>query len=32
VERGRQHELLAQPGLYRRMWDLQNRILYDIYG
>lgn len=32
VERGRQLELLAQPGLYRRMWDLQNRILYDIYG
>ena len=32
VERGRQHELLAQHGLYRRLWDLQNRILYDIYG
>ncbi|HEX2991744.1 MAG TPA: thiol reductant ABC exporter subunit CydD [Anaerolineales bacterium] len=32
VERGRQHELLSQPGLYRRLWDLQNRILYDIYG
>jgi ATP-binding cassette subfamily C protein CydCD len=32
AERGRQHELLSQPGLYRRMWDLQNRILYDIYG
>ena len=32
VERGRQHELLAQQGLYRRLWDLQNRILYDIYG
>ncbi|HSK87962.1 MAG TPA: ATP-binding cassette domain-containing protein, partial [Anaerolineales bacterium] len=32
VERGGQHELLAQPGVYRRMWDLQNRILYDIYG
>jgi ABC-type multidrug transport system fused ATPase/permease subunit len=32
VERGRHHELLSQPGLYRRLWDLQNRILYDIYG
>lgn len=27
VERGRHAELLAGDGLYRRLWDLQNRIL-----
>ena len=26
VERGRHAELLAQNGLYRRMWDLQNQL------
>ena len=30
VERGRHTELLAQNGLYRRLWDLQNQILDDI--
>jgi thiol reductant ABC exporter CydC subunit len=29
VERGRHHELLQQGGLYRRMWDLQTRILAE---
>jgi len=29
LERGTQAELLAQYGLYRRLWDLQNRILTD---
>jgi ATP-binding cassette, subfamily C, bacterial CydC len=29
VEHGRHHELLAKPGLYRRLWDLQNQILND---
>ncbi len=32
VERGRHAELLSQPGLYRRLYELQNQILYDIYG
>lgn len=32
VERGSHHELLAQAGLYRRLWDLQNQILYDKHG
>jgi ATP-binding cassette subfamily C protein CydCD len=32
VERGRHAELLSQPGLYRRLFELQNQILYDIYG
>jgi ATP-binding cassette, subfamily C, bacterial CydCD len=32
VERGSQAELLSKTGLYRRLWELQNRILYDIYG
>jgi ATP-binding cassette subfamily C protein CydCD len=27
VARGRHADLLAQAGLYRRMWDIQNRIL-----
>ncbi len=27
LERGTQAELLAQVGLYRRLWDLQNRML-----
>jgi ABC-type multidrug transport system fused ATPase/permease subunit len=27
VESGAQAELLARRGLYRRMWDLQNRVL-----
>ncbi|MEW6285364.1 MAG: thiol reductant ABC exporter subunit CydD [Chloroflexota bacterium] len=30
VERGTHEELLARGGLYRRLWDLQNRMLYDI--
>lgn len=29
VERGTQDELLASDGLYRRLWDLQNRMLAD---
>jgi len=29
VERGRHHQLLAESGLYRRLWDLQNQILTD---
>jgi ATP-binding cassette, subfamily C, bacterial CydCD len=32
VERGSHNELLSQPGLYRRLFELQNQILYDIYG
>jgi ATP-binding cassette, subfamily C, bacterial CydCD len=32
VERGSHHQLLSQPGLYRRLFELQNQILYDIYG
>jgi ATP-binding cassette subfamily C protein CydC len=32
VERGRHSDLLSQPGLYRRLFELQNQILYDIYG
>ncbi len=31
VERGRHAELLAAAGLYRRMWDLQNQALSDLY-
>jgi ATP-binding cassette, subfamily C, bacterial CydCD len=31
VERGRQRNLLAAAGLYRRMWDLQNQALSDLY-
>ncbi len=30
IERGAQKELLAQTGLFRRLWDLQNRILIKI--
>jgi ATP-binding cassette, subfamily C, bacterial CydC len=29
VERGTQAELLSLGGLYRRLWDLQNRLLRD---
>ena len=29
VERGTQAELLDKPGLYRRLWELQNRLLLD---
>ncbi len=29
VEKGTQEELLKQGGLYRHLWDLQNRILQD---
>jgi ATP-binding cassette subfamily C protein CydC len=29
IERGTDNELLAQAGLYRRLWDLQNQILED---
>ncbi len=31
VERGRQGDLLGSSGLYRRMWDLQNQALSDLY-
>jgi ABC-type multidrug transport system fused ATPase/permease subunit len=30
VERGTQAELLALGGLYRRLWDLQNRMLVEV--
>ena len=29
VERGTHSELLSKKGLYRRLWDLQNQILFD---
>ena len=29
VERGTHEKLIMQKGLYRHLWDLQNRILYD---
>jgi ABC-type multidrug transport system fused ATPase/permease subunit len=29
VQRGRQEKLMKADGLYRRLWDLQNRILDD---
>jgi len=29
VQRGRHESLLRQEGLYRRLWDLQNRLLAD---
>jgi ABC-type multidrug transport system fused ATPase/permease subunit len=29
VERGTQSQLIKADGLYRRLWDLQNRILDD---
>jgi ABC-type transport system involved in Fe-S cluster assembly fused permease/ATPase subunit len=28
VERGRHQDLLKQAGLYRRMWELQNKWLF----
>ena len=30
VQRGTQSELLTQRGVYRRLWDVQNRILTDM--
>jgi ABC-type multidrug transport system fused ATPase/permease subunit len=30
VERGSHADLLQRNGLYRRMWELQNKMLYDI--
>jgi len=27
IERGTQSELLSQDGLYKKLWDLQNRAL-----
>lgn len=30
ADRGSHDSLLRKKGLYRRLWDLQNRILYDI--
>jgi ABC-type multidrug transport system fused ATPase/permease subunit len=30
VERGRHDDLLQMDGTYRRLWDLQNAMLYDI--
>ncbi len=30
VERGAHAELLKREGVYRRLWDLQNRMLYDV--
>ena len=30
VERGVHHELLEHPGLYRRLWEIQNRIILNI--
>jgi ATP-binding cassette subfamily C protein CydCD len=32
VERGTHSELLSQDGVYRRLFELQNQMLYDIYG
>jgi ABC-type multidrug transport system fused ATPase/permease subunit len=29
VERGTHQALLKKAGLYRRLWDLQNQILFD---
>jgi len=29
AERGTQAELLARSGVFRRMWELQNRILVN---
>ena len=30
AERGRHDDLVGHDGMYRRLWDLQNRILYDV--
>ena len=30
VERGAHRDLLEHPGLYRRLWEIQNRIISDI--
>ncbi|MBK9923756.1 MAG: thiol reductant ABC exporter subunit CydD [Anaerolineales bacterium] len=30
TERGRHNELLNNDGIYRRLWDLQNKMLYDM--
>ena len=32
VEHGSHEELVTNNGLYRHLWDLQNRIFYDIHG
>ena len=32
VERGRHDKLLQVDGIYRRLWDLQNRILFESKG
>jgi hypothetical protein len=29
VERGTHRDLVTQNGLYRGLWDLQNRILFE---
>ena len=31
VEHGRHAELMSQAGLYRRLFELQNKILFDVY-
>ena len=30
AERGRHDDLVGHDGMYRRLWDLQNRVLYDV--
>jgi ABC-type multidrug transport system fused ATPase/permease subunit len=32
IEKGSHFKLLAMGGLYRRLWDVQNRILSDRTG